>query len=63
MTTETARLGRRLLAAPPKFCTDNAAMVAGLGWHYLRKGLVDDLAMGVEARLNRSLGVLPFAIG
>ena len=60
MAAETARLGRRLLAAPPKFCTDNAAMVAGLGWHYLRKGMVDDLAMGVEARLDRALGVLPF---
>ena len=32
------------LAAPPKYCTDNAAMVAGLGWHYLRKGMVDDLS-------------------
>ncbi|MGI6354437.1 MAG: tRNA (adenosine(37)-N6)-threonylcarbamoyltransferase complex transferase subunit TsaD [Lentisphaerae bacterium] len=63
MTKETARLGRRLLAAPPKYCTDNAAMVAGLGWHYLRKGMVDDLAMGVEARLDHSLGTLPFAAG
>ena len=63
LTAETARLGRRLLAAPPKFCTDNAAMVAGLGWHYLRKGIVDDLAMGVEARLDRSLGILPFTAG
>jgi N6-L-threonylcarbamoyladenine synthase len=30
--------GAALRIAPPKYCTDNAAMVAGLGWHYLSTG-------------------------
>jgi N6-L-threonylcarbamoyladenine synthase len=27
-----------LRIAPPKYCTDNGAMIAGLAWHYLRRG-------------------------
>jgi N6-L-threonylcarbamoyladenine synthase len=26
-----------LILTPPKYCTDNAAMIAGLGYHYLKK--------------------------
>jgi N6-L-threonylcarbamoyladenine synthase len=29
-----------MVLAPPEFCTDNAAMVAGLGWHLLRNGSI-----------------------
>ena len=28
-----------------RYCTDNAAMVAGLGWRLLESGRVADLAM------------------
>jgi N6-L-threonylcarbamoyladenine synthase len=37
--------GLRLLVAPKKYCTDNAAMVAGLAWHQLRAGLTADLTL------------------
>lgn len=57
---ETAKHGLRLLLAPPKFCTDNAAMVAGLGWHYLRLGLASGLNLPVAARLPEQLGRFPF---
>jgi len=45
---ETARLGLELYMPPMKYCTDNAAMVAGLAWHYARAGQFADL--GFEAR-------------
>ena len=55
--------GRKLLLAPPKYCTDNAAMIAGLGYHYLKNGLADTLDMPVSARLPAHLGKFPFALG
>lgn len=61
LSLEAARIGRKLVLAPPKYCTDNAAMVAGLAWHYLRHGLSDGLAMPTNARLNHDLGIIPFA--
>ncbi|MCK5801375.1 MAG: tRNA (adenosine(37)-N6)-threonylcarbamoyltransferase complex transferase subunit TsaD [Lentisphaeria bacterium] len=53
----------RLVLAPPKFCTDNAAMVAGIAQHYLGEGATHppDLAFGVSARLDSNLGIVPFA--
>ena len=51
----------KLLLAPPKYCTDNAAMIGGLGWHYLRRGWADGLDAPVAARLPADLGVFPFA--
>ena len=32
-------------------CTDNAAMVAGLGWHLLQSGRRDGLDLNAEARV------------
>ncbi|MGI5924767.1 MAG: tRNA (adenosine(37)-N6)-threonylcarbamoyltransferase complex transferase subunit TsaD [Lentisphaeria bacterium] len=61
LSLEAARIGRQLVLAPPKYCTDNAAMVAGLAWHYLRHQLSDDLDMPTSARLNHDLGIIPFA--
>ncbi|MBP5300010.1 MAG: tRNA (adenosine(37)-N6)-threonylcarbamoyltransferase complex transferase subunit TsaD [Victivallales bacterium] len=61
---EACRLSsRKLLLAPPKYCTDNAAMIAGLGFHYLKNGLQDSLDMPVSARLPATLGKFPFACG
>ena len=56
------RQGRQLVLAAPKYCTDNAAMIAALGCHFARRGWWDDMGMPVCARLNDDLGVFPFAI-
>ncbi len=40
LADETAKVGLKLRFAPPALCTDNAAMVAGLGEHLLRAGKV-----------------------
>lgn len=53
--------GRELIVAPPRYCTDNAAMVAGLAWHELRLGAAPDPDVIVGARLPEDLGRVPFA--
>ncbi len=55
------KAGLPLLLAQPKYCTDNAAMIAGAGTHFLAKGRRDALDMPVSARLPQDLGVIPFA--
>ena len=61
MTTAANSANRQLVIAPPKYCTDNAAMIAGLAYHYLKKEQVHDFSHSVNARLPRDLGILPFA--
>ncbi|MBO7741809.1 MAG: tRNA (adenosine(37)-N6)-threonylcarbamoyltransferase complex transferase subunit TsaD [Victivallales bacterium] len=61
MAAACEKEGRTLLLAPPKFCTDNAAMIAGLGYHHLKRGWNDGLDLPVNARLPESLGIFPFA--
>ena len=61
LTDEAAKARRNVLLAPPKFCTDNAAMVGGLAFHYLKTNRIDGLDMPANARLNHNLGTLPFA--
>ena len=41
----------KLFLSPRKYCTDNAAMVAGLAYHHLRKGMTDTLDTDAYARL------------
>ena len=53
--------GRRLVLAEPRYCTDNAAMVAGLGYHILRRGWLPEAGFRVSARLGTELGRVPFA--
>jgi N6-L-threonylcarbamoyladenine synthase len=53
--------GQRLVLAPPKYCTDNAAMVAGLAYHSMRHGQTAGLNLGIQARLPEDLGSVPFA--
>jgi N6-L-threonylcarbamoyladenine synthase len=50
-----------LVIPPLKYCTDNAAMIGGLGYHYFRHGLTDNLDLPVGARLPPDLGLFPFA--
>ena len=61
LTQAAERHRLRIVLAPPKFCTDNAAMIAGLAYHYCRHGRTDSLDMPANARLNHALGVIPFA--
>ncbi|MFA6930021.1 MAG: tRNA (adenosine(37)-N6)-threonylcarbamoyltransferase complex transferase subunit TsaD [Lentisphaeria bacterium] len=61
MQEEASRERLELLLASPDCCTDNALMVAGLAWHYLRHGLKDGLDLPVSARLPEPLGRFPFA--
>lgn len=42
--------GVRLLVAPKKYCTDNAVMVASLGYHKYKAGLFADLSLEACAR-------------
>jgi N6-L-threonylcarbamoyladenine synthase len=43
MTARAAKEGATVHFPPPKFCTDNAAMIAGLGYHLFKAGRVSDL--------------------
>lgn len=47
-----ARSGdEEVIVASPVLCTDNAAMVAGLAYHYFQKGLFSPLDIDVSARV------------
>ncbi len=48
-----AQLGCQLRMPEPRFCMDNAAMIAGLGYHYLQAGRVDDLTLSAQATVRR----------
>jgi len=48
--------------APRKYCTDNAAMVAGIGFHYHEKGLHSKLDVDAFARLPQ-ISDVPFCAG
>jgi len=43
MTARAAKEGVTCYFPPPKFCTDNAAMIAGLGYHLYKAGRISDL--------------------
>jgi len=44
--------GLRLFYPAPKFCTDNAAMIALTGYHWLRRGRRDDFRLNADADLT-----------
>jgi N6-L-threonylcarbamoyladenine synthase len=48
---QEAPKGLKVFIAPKKFCTDNAAMVAGLGYHHFAAGQRDGLGLDAFARL------------
>lgn len=39
---------------PPAFCTDNAAMIAALGYHLLHSGRLDDWTLSAAASISQS---------
>ncbi len=45
MTAAAGRIGSTAFFPPGRFCTDNAAMIAGLGYHLLREGKGADLML------------------
>jgi N6-L-threonylcarbamoyladenine synthase len=47
---EAERLGFRAVFPSPAYCTDNAAMIAGLGWHLWRAGRSAGWDLDAEAR-------------
>ncbi len=49
----------RFVAAPPKYCTDNAAMVAGVAWHDWRRGAFAAADIDSFARLPQ-ISRVPF---
>jgi N6-L-threonylcarbamoyladenine synthase len=48
MSRRAAAEGLELLLASPEYCTDNAAMVAGLGWQLFRAGALADVGLDAE---------------
>lgn len=54
MTAAAAKAGVACFFPPPRFCTDNAAMIAGLGWALLQAGRADDLSLdAMSTKINR----------
>ena len=49
-----------LKIAPPCYCTDNAAMIAGLGWYYFKQNHCDDLSLDVYSRLPSDTLQMPW---
>jgi N6-L-threonylcarbamoyladenine synthase len=55
MFAERAETGTRAFFPPPALCADNAAMVAGLGWHRLARGECDPWDLEVDPTPRRTL--------
>jgi tRNA A37 threonylcarbamoyltransferase TsaD len=45
MTARAAAAGIEAVFPSPAYCTDNAVMIAGLGFELLRAGRADDLSL------------------
>ncbi|MFP4562855.1 MAG: tRNA (adenosine(37)-N6)-threonylcarbamoyltransferase complex transferase subunit TsaD [Spirochaetia bacterium] len=43
--------GIRTVFPSPELCSDNGAMIAGIGYHYLKDGLTSDLDLNASARV------------
>lgn len=50
MTTRAAAVGVRALFPSPAYCTDNAVMIAGLGYELLAAGRLADLTLDAASR-------------
>lgn len=49
---------RRLVISHQKFCTDNAAMIAGLGWHHFKKKHFDTHSLDAYSRMSEFSSVI-----
>ena len=50
MTTQASAEGRSAHFPEPKWCTDNAVMIAGIGWELFKAGAVSDLSLDASPR-------------
>ena len=46
----SAKRNENIIVASPALCTDNAAMVGGLGYHYYVENKFDDVMLEVKAK-------------
>ena len=58
MTACAEKIDLPLLIAPPAYCTDNAAMIAGLGYYQLAAGERSELNLDANPRVP-NLGRIP----
>ena len=49
LQTAAVKAGLEAYFPPPRYCTDNAAMIAGLGYHLVRAGRLSDLHLDAVA--------------
>src|SRR5262245_49572515 len=52
MIERASAMGLRVFCPAPKFCTDNAAMIALTGYHWLKRGRRDDFRLNADADLT-----------
>jgi N6-L-threonylcarbamoyladenine synthase len=52
MAERAAEEGMNVFSPAPKFCTDNAAMIALTGFHWLQRGRRDDFRLNADADLT-----------
>jgi N6-L-threonylcarbamoyladenine synthase len=53
---QCAQRGWKLLLAPAKLCTDNAAMIAALAYHKLQSGQPSDYSLEVAPSIGLGTG-------
>jgi N6-L-threonylcarbamoyladenine synthase len=56
LTTGCAERGLQLLLAPPRLCTDNAAMIAALAYYKLQSGKQSDFSLEVAPSMGLGAG-------